>query len=74
MLAPFHGVLVSDFYAGYDFLPCEQQKCLVHLVRDIDDDLLRNPLDEELKRLAQAFGSLLRSTALLINLACGRDT
>jgi hypothetical protein len=61
MLSPFRGVLVSDFYTGYDFLPCEHQKCLVHLVRDIDDDVLRNPLDEELKRLAEAFGSLLRS-------------
>jgi hypothetical protein len=67
MLAPFRGVLVSDFYTGYDFLPCEQQKCLVHLVRDIDDDLLRNPLDEELKRLAQAFGSLLRSIVSTID-------
>jgi Transposase IS66 family len=60
MLSSFRGVLVSDFYTGYDSLPCEQQKCIVHLVRDIDDDLLRNPFDEELKRLAQAFGKLLR--------------
>lgn len=60
MLATFEGVLVSDFYSGYDSLPCAQQKCIVHLVRDIDDDLLRNPFDEELKRLAQAFGVLLR--------------
>jgi predicted RecB family nuclease len=61
MLAPFHGVLVSDFFTGYDSLPCGQQKCLIHLVRDIDDDLLRNPFDVELKLLAQSFGSLLRS-------------
>jgi hypothetical protein len=67
MLSPFRGVLVSDFYTGYDFLPCEHQKCLVHLVRDIDDDLLRNPLDEELKRLAEAFGSLLRSIVSTID-------
>ena len=60
MLSPFRGVLVSDFYTGYDFLPCEHQKCLVHLVRDIDDDLLRNPMDADLKRLAEAFGKLLR--------------
>jgi Transposase IS66 family len=49
MLAQFKGVLVSDFYAAYDALPCTQQKCIVHFVRDIDDDLLRNPLDTELK-------------------------
>ncbi len=67
MLAPFRGVLVSDFYTGYDSLPCEQQKCLVHLVRDIDDDLLRNPLDEELKCLVKAFGRLLRSIVSAID-------
>jgi hypothetical protein len=67
MLASFRGVLISDFYSGYDFLPCEHQKCLVHLVRDIDDDLLRNPLDEELKGLAQAFGNLLRSIVSTID-------
>jgi hypothetical protein len=61
VLGAFRGVLISDFYSGYDFLQCEHQKCLVHLVRDIDDDLLRNPLDEELKGLTQAFGNLLRS-------------
>lgn len=60
MLASFRGVLVSDFYTGYDSLPFTQQKCIVHFVRDIDDDLLRNPYDVELKQLAQAFGTLLR--------------
>jgi predicted RecB family nuclease len=59
MLAPFHGILISDFFSAYDSLPCEQQKCLVHFVRDIDDDLLRNPIDTELKALAQDFGNLL---------------
>jgi predicted RecB family nuclease len=60
MLTPFSGVLVSDFYTGYDALDCAQQKCLVHLVRDIDEDLLRNPLDAELKTIASELGSLLR--------------
>jgi len=60
MLKPFTGVLVSDFYSAYDSLPCPQQKCLVHFVRDIDDDLLKNPLDQELKSLAQDFGTLLK--------------
>jgi hypothetical protein len=61
MLDPFSGVLVSDFYTAYDSLNCEQQKCLVHFVRDIDDDLLKNPLDTELKSIAQEFGTLLRT-------------
>ena len=62
LLHSFSGVLVSDFYSAYDSLPCEQQKCLVHFVRDIDEDLLKNPLDTELKGLAQEFGTLLRAT------------
>jgi hypothetical protein len=61
MLHSFAGVLVSDFYTAYDSLSCEQQKCLVHFVRDIDDDLLKNPLDTELKGIAQEFGNLLRT-------------
>ena len=60
MLAKFSGVLISDFYTAYDSLKCEQQKCLVHLVRDIDDDVLKNPLDMELKGIAHEFGTLLR--------------
>ena len=61
LLAPFSGVLVSDFFTAYDSLSCQQQKCLAHLVRDIDDDLLRNPLDGELRTLAQELGVILRS-------------
>ena len=51
---------MSDFYAVYDSLPCPQQKCLVHFVRDIDDDLLKNSLDDELKSMAQEFSDLLK--------------
>jgi len=61
MLHPFSGVLISDFYTAYDSLNCEQQKCLVHFVRDIDDDVLKNPLDTDLKGIAQEFGILLRT-------------
>ena len=55
----FTGVLVSDFYAAYDSLPFPQQKCLVHLIRDINADLLSHFHDEELKGLARCFGALL---------------
>lgn len=61
MLRGFRGVLISDFYAAYDSLPCEQQKCLIHLMRDLNHDLLRNPWDDDLKSLASAFGRLLRN-------------
>ena len=36
------------------------QKCLIHLIRDINDDLLKHPFDHELKELATLFGQLLR--------------
>ncbi len=60
LLDGFKGVLVSDFYAAYDSVPCPQQKCLIHLMRDINDDLNKNPFDEELKAIAERFGVLLR--------------
>ena len=59
-LAGFKGVLVSDFYAAYDSLDCPQQKCLMHLLRDLNDDVLVHPYDEELKDLVKRFGSLVR--------------
>jgi len=60
LLEGFRGVLVSDFYAAYDSVPCAQQKCLIHLMRDINEDLHKNPFDSELKEIAGRFGSLLR--------------
>jgi predicted RecB family nuclease len=60
-LEGFSGVLISDFYTGYDSLPCFQQKCLVHLIRDINADLLKHPFDQELKAIALQFGKLIRS-------------
>jgi hypothetical protein len=43
----YKGILVSDFYGGYDSVPCKQQKCWVHLLRDINDDLWKSPFDKE---------------------------
>ncbi len=51
----FTGVLVSDFYAAYDSVNCPQQKCHIHLIRDINDDILQHPFDEELKELARRY-------------------
>jgi len=52
MLDGFGGVLVSDFYSAYDSAKCAQQKCLIHLARDINDDLFHSPFDEGLKGLS----------------------
>jgi hypothetical protein len=43
VLKDFQGVLVSDFYAGYDGMECPQQKCLIHLIRDLNEALLKHP-------------------------------
>lgn len=47
ILQHYDGVLVSDFYGGYDSMPCRQQKCWSHLIRDLNDDLWKNPFLEE---------------------------
>ncbi len=47
ILANYKGVLISDFYSGYDSVKCKQQKCWSHLIRDINDDLWEAPFDSE---------------------------
>jgi hypothetical protein len=59
VLAGYQGVLVSDFYPGYDGMPCRQQKCLVYFIRDINDDLWKAPFDKELEAFAVAVQALL---------------
>ena len=51
VLKGFKGVLVSDFYAAYDSLSCAQQKCLIHLIRDLNEDLYKEPFNGEFKEL-----------------------
>jgi hypothetical protein len=67
LLRGFRGVLVSDFYAAYDSIECPQQKCLIHLVRDLNDEILNNPFDEEAKLVTLQFASLLRSIVATID-------
>lgn len=59
LLSGYEGVLVSDFYPGYDSMDCRQQKCLVHLIRDLNDDLWKNPYNEELESFVAAFRDVL---------------
>jgi predicted RecB family nuclease len=61
LFADFTGVLVSDFFSGYDALNCPKQRCLIHLIRDMNDDLRKNPFDSEFKLLLQEFAALVRS-------------
>ncbi|MDP7196318.1 MAG: TM0106 family RecB-like putative nuclease [SAR202 cluster bacterium] len=47
-LKEYEGILISDFYTGFDVINCKHQKCLVHLIRDLNNDLWANPFDLEL--------------------------
>ena len=60
LLANFRGVLVSDFYSAYDFISCSQQKCLIHLVRDLNDLVLQNPFDNDLEIIVSGFSDVLQ--------------
>jgi predicted RecB family nuclease len=43
----YQGILISDFYSGYDSVQCKQQKCWPHLIRDLNNDLRIHPFDTE---------------------------
>ncbi|PYV76148.1 MAG: hypothetical protein DMG96_14935 [Acidobacteria bacterium] len=60
VLSGFRGVLVSDFYAAYDSIECAQQKCLIHLMRDVNDDLCKQPFNEEMRAIAERFARVVR--------------
>jgi hypothetical protein len=59
ILHNFKGVLVSDFYTAYDSISCPQQKCLIHLIRDMNDEILKNPFDEQMKEIGKDFTMIL---------------
>jgi hypothetical protein len=67
LLKDFQGGVVSDFYAAYDSLACLQEKCLIHLMRDMNQELLNNPFDEELKSITAPFGALLRAAVATVD-------
>ena len=59
LLSNYKGVLVSDFYAGYDGVGHRQQKCLVHLIRDLNDDLWASPFNSEFEAFVLAVRDLM---------------
>jgi predicted RecB family nuclease len=59
-LKDFSGVLVSDFYPAYDSIECQQQRCLIHLIRDLNDSIFSEPFNLEIKEIAQDFAALLK--------------
>ncbi len=59
ILDKYEGVLISDFYSGYDSVQCKQQKCWVHLIRHLNKDLRENPFDLEYENFILAVRSLI---------------
>ena len=60
VLRNFRGILVSDFYSAYDSIECAQQKCLIHLMRDVNEDLCKQPFNEEMRGIAERFARLVK--------------
>ena len=67
LLKSYSGVLVSDFFTAYDALNIPKQKCLIHLLRDINDEMLRRPYDEGLKSIGCRFSEVLSSIVSTID-------
>ena len=59
LLDNYHGVLISDFYSGYDSVKCKQQKCWVHLIRDLNNTLWQNPFDSEFEQFVTEVKNLI---------------
>ena len=59
LMENYSGVLISDFFAGYDAVSCKQQKCLSHLIRDLNEDLWKEPFNTELEDFAAEFRRLI---------------
>ncbi len=68
LLHDFKGVLISDFYEVYSQPEWIQQKCLIHLIRDLNDDLREHPFDKEYKSIVSSFGFLLKNIIETIDL------
>ena len=68
----YSGLLHSDFYAAYDAFP-HTQKCLVHFLRDIHNELEIVPEDQALKRLKQTLTTVIERGGSLQVLPESRD-
>lgn len=65
LTAQFAGVLVSDFWAAYHILVCRKQKCLVHLLRDLERVETYQDTSDDWARFAKKLRRLLRDAIRL---------
>lgn len=49
----YGGILLSDFYAGYDRIDCKKQKCWVHILRELKKLKERYPKNTEIRHYAR---------------------
>ena len=54
----YEGILHADFYAAYNFLP-NVQRCLIHFLRAICDELEITPEDQNLSQLKDGIKSII---------------
>ncbi|MCP4106644.1 MAG: IS66 family transposase [Desulfobacteraceae bacterium] len=54
----YKGILHADFYAAYDFVK-KTQRCIIHLQRDIYDELEVSPEDTVLHQLKEGINSII---------------
>lgn len=56
----FDGILMADFYAAYNFIK-RTQRCLVHFLRDIHNELEISPDDDALWQLKDGIKSIIKT-------------
>lgn len=59
----YDGIVIADFFSAYNMLTCEQQKCLVHLLRELREVAKKNKSKEFAafrKRLKRIIADALR--------------
>ena len=55
----YQGILHADFYAAYDFVK-NTQRCLIHLQRDIYEELAVSPEDKVLYQLKEGINAIIK--------------
>ena len=63
-LKDFNGVLVSDYYSAYDAVGCPQQKCLIHLIRDLNANIYKGNRSHPQAFQAAGFAGIMGSVRL----------
>lgn len=66
----YQGILHADFYAAYDFVK-KTQRCLIHLHRDIYDELAVSPEDTVLHQLKEGIDSIIKQAKRIRQLPQG---